>query len=384
MRKIMEHEISRILIVDDTPQNLKVLTEVLDDEGFELLFAMDGRTALERVHYANPNLILLDVMMPDMDGFETCKKLKESEKTKDIPIIFMTALTSTKDKVQAFQLGAVDYITKPIQPDEVLARVRTHLKIQSLQNDLRIKNKELEKALIHEKELNGLKSRVLSIASHDLRNPLASIKILANLLIRYSNRLTEEKKLYNIKKIKEVADQMSGMLDELLLYTKVDAGKIEFHGEHIQLDRFCKDIAEQFTLISENTHTISFSATGIDFNIIADPKLLNHIFSNLLSNAIKYSSAGTVVSFELKEEKDEFVIRIKDQGIGISEEDQSKLFTAFHRGENVGNIKGTGLGLSIVKQFVELHKGTIDVHSEIDKGTIFTIKLPKSWELYQS
>ena len=183
----MPNEDVTILVVDDTPKNLDVLFTLLSSLGFETLFALDGESALQRAEFGHPDLILLDIMMLGMDGFETCRRLKTNEKTREIPVIFMTALSDTVNKVKGFELGAVDYITKPIQAEEVLARVRTHLTIQQLQKDLQTKNEELQASneelqasLEREQELNKLKSRFISVASHEFRSQSRRPTLVAN------------------------------------------------------------------------------------------------------------------------------------------------------------------------------------------------------------
>lgn len=360
----------KILVVDDNPNNLNILSEILDEYGYEIFFALDGESALKRAELGNPDLILLDVMMPGMDGFEVCQNLKDNPETTDIPVIFMTALDSAQDKVEAFELGAVDYITKPVEPLEVLARVKTHLKIQQLQ-------KRLKEQLAQEKEMNELKSRVLSIASHDLRTPLTSIKIIANLILRYEEKLEKEKKRAHLNKIIETTNYMNKMLDDLLVLVKTQSGKYKINKEEINLFDFGKEIVKEFTTLSKETHEIIFNGPEEQMLVNIDPDLFHHILSNLLSNAIKYSPEGGKVFLDIHKKDDGFIVfSVKDQGIGIPEDDMKNLFEAFHRARNVGEIQGTGLGLSIANQFVELHDGKIEVESAVNEGTTFQIRIP--------
>ncbi len=372
----MNDEMPAILAVDDNPTNLNLLFDVLDKAHFEVLISQSGESALKRAENAKPDIILLDVMMPGIDGFETCGQLKANNVTKDIPVIFMTALADTVDKVKGFELGAVDYITKPIQPQEVLARIKTHLTIKQLQGDLRQKNQALSESLEREKELNDLKSRFISMASHEFRTPLATILTSSNMLKRYEDRLSSEKKLTHLGRIEGAVKRMTEMLNDVLTLSKISAGKQKYSPEAVPLIEFCHNIVEEFRLISEETHIIHFSPPDQEFQAQVDPNLLRHILSNLLSNAIKYSPESRNVYVELSRTDSAISFRVKDEGIGISEDDQKHLFEAFHRGANVDTIKGTGLGLSIVKQFVELHEGTIDVESKIHQGTTFTVHIP--------
>lgn len=372
----MNDEMPAILAVDDNPANLNLLFDLLDKANFEVLISQSGESALKRAKNTSPDIILLDVMMPGIDGFETCRQLKADEATKDIPVIFMTALSDIVDKVKGLELGAVDYITKPIQPQEVLARIKIHLTIQQLQRDLGQKNLKLSESLEREKELNELKSRFISMASHEFRTPLAAILTSSNLLKRYGDRFSPDKKLTHLERIEGAVKRMTEMLNDILTLSKIEAGKQRYHPQPVALIEFCHNIVEEFRLISEETHTIAFSSPDQEFQACVDPNLLRHILSNLLSNAIKYSSENRHIYFEHSRTDNAVIFRVKDEGIGISEDDQKYLFEAFHRGTNVDTIKGTGLGLSIVEQFVELHGGTIDVESKINQGTTFTVSIP--------
>ncbi len=379
-----------ILVVDDNPANLDVLFDIFDETNFEVSYVQDGETCLELADTDQPELILLDVMMLEMDGFEVCRRLKANKQTQNIPVIFMTALTNTADKLKGFDLGAVDYITKPIQPEEVLARVKTHLTIQQLQKDLRGKNKELhesferekglnqelQESLERERELNQLKSRFISVASHEVRSPLALISITASMLKRYSDRMTDAKKGEHLELIESEVERITDILNNVLVISKAETGNFQFHPESVDITLFCQDIVKRFEMLSEETHTFTFSTTDKHFHMCVDLNLLKHILSNLLSNAIKYSPAGGSITFELVRNDEETLFRIKDEGIGISETDQQHLFDAFHRGKNVGNITGAGLGLSIVKQFVELHGAAISVESEVNRGTTVSVIIP--------
>lgn len=377
----MNHDVSSILVVEDNPATLSLLFNLLDEAGFEVLVSQDGETAIKAAKTAQPDMILLDVLMSGMDGFETCQRLKTCPETKDIPVIFMTALTKTIDKVKGFELGAVDYITKPIEPEEVLMRVKTHLMLQQLQRDLQIKNRELHAALEREQELHKLKSRFISMASHEFRTPLATIRLSGNLLKRYYAKYPKASDIEG--KIEEELDvidhsvtQMTTTLDEVLTLSTSEAGKITFSPVSFDLCEFCQTIIARFTLMTAETHRLIFQSESKHFQIVADPKLLDQILSNLLSNAMKYSPQGSTIICQLIEHERQAILSVKDEGMGISPKDQPHLFEPFYRGTNVTHIQGTGLGLSIVKQFVELHGGTITVESQLEVGTTFFITLP--------
>jgi signal transduction histidine kinase len=379
----MRKKLPSILVIEDTPATLSVLFNLLDDAGFEVLVALNGEKALNVAKEGRPDLILLDVLLAGIDGFEICRRLKASEATCEIPIIFMTALTKTDDKIKGFELGAVDYITKPFEPEEVLMRIKTHLTIQQLQQDLQDKNEELYAALERERELNQLKSRFISIASHEFRTPLSAILFSKDLLKRYYQKTCQSAEPTVADDVHEQLDsitravkQMTATLDEVLTITKSEAGKVSFSPTLTNITALCRETVEKWDAMSTAVHTVIFSNPGEPIQALIDPKLFETIVSNLLSNAIKYSPQGGEVRCDLTLEAETIRFAVQDQGIGIAEEDQRHLFEAFHRGINAMKIQGTGLGLSIVKQFVELHEGTIIVESKVQKGSAFTVCLP--------
>lgn len=640
-----------ILIVDDEPANLNVLSEVLIAEGYDVAIANNGERAITIVNRQLPDLILLDIHMPDMDGFAVCQTLKASPKTSAIPIIFMTALNDIESKVKGFELGALDYITKPFNVRELLARIKNHLQLTRvtqnlekvkeqlslvlkgsndgwwdldllknqaynsprwwdilgytdgeiessfenwqklihpddrdrvnakmittesdsqqhrlefeyrllhkqghyvpiyaralLQRDdtgkaIRIsgtntdltawkqKESELQQALktVHElnlelenrvaertqtlqrliaaieasidgiavvneegkyiyinaahlelfgyqhpseligetwkvfyypdevqrieqeifpiisetqkwrgdaiakrrdgstffeelsltmvqgvglicvcrdatdrkemengirqslakeKELSQLRSNFISTASHEFRTPLTIISSSSSILENYSDRLTEDKKNNHLQRIQSSVNHMVNLLDDVLTVNRAEVNKLDFNPEIVDLVTFCQNIVEEIQL-STKEHSISFFAVSNNLdetdlkilNIRCDIKLMRQIITNLLSNAIKYTPDGGMIYLWLMQQDNNAVLKVQDHGIGIPIDDQMKLFDSFYRARNVGNISGTGLGLAIVKKCVDLHNGAIEIESEINQGTTFTVIIPKS------
>ncbi len=236
--------------------------------------------------------------------------------------------------------------------------------------------KELRQMLTREIELGELKSRFVSMASHEFRTPLAVIQSTSDLLSRYSDKLSEERKHAEFSRIHRSVQNIVSLLDDVLTLNRVESGHLELAPGPLNLDTFCRDIVADFQQIAGVRPTITFSSTGECSHVVMDPKLLRHILVNLLSNAVKYSPSSSPVTFELICTADHAVFHITDQGIGIPEADQQRLFEAFHRAKNVGSVPGTGLGLAIVKQSVELHGGSITFHSKEGAGTTFTIEIP--------
>lgn len=388
-----------ILIVDDNPTNLGVLSDCLSDFGFETLVAEDGESAIEKVEYAQPDIILLDVLMPGIDGFETCHRLKANTSTRDIPIIFMTALSDTVDKVRGFQLGAVDYITKPVQHEEVLARVNTHLTIGKLTKTLQEKNirlqqeigerqlveeqlreleAELRQSLAQEKEFSELKSRIISTISHEYRTPLTTISSSAEILQHYRHKLDESKQNKHFERIKASVKHLTDLVSDVLFLSRAEFEKLEFQPQSLELVSFFRELVDELLVGVNEGHQLNFISMDESIPFYGDAKLLRQTLTNLISNAIKYSPNGGTISIRLICKDKQVILQVSDQGIGIPINDQSKLFESFSRATNVGMISGTGLGLSIVKKCVERHEGQIGVESEVDVGTTFTVSLPLS------
>ena len=231
---------------------------------------------------------------------------------------------------------------------------------------------DIRKALEKEKELGELKSRFVTMASHEFRTPLATILSSTDILERYSHKLTEEKKLNHLQRIQLTVKHMTGLLNDVLLIGKAEAGKLEFQPQQLNLVQFCRDLVEEIQLTA-NQHIIAFCTQEQSTNAYLDEKLLRHILCNLLSNAIKYSPQGGTVHFDLVCKQGKAIFQVRDEGIGIPEADQAQLFNSFYRASNVGTISGTGLGLAIVKKFVDLHGGQIAVESQVGVGTTFTV-----------
>ncbi len=242
----------------------------------------------------------------------------------------------------------------------------------------KIAEAELHKALEREKELNELKSRFISMASHEFRTPLTTILGSAELLKHYSYKWSSEKKLVHFERIHSNVQHLVELLNDVLLIGQVEAGKLQFNPERLDVVQFCSTLVEELQLSAGSEHTITFTCQFPKLEGYLDEKLLRHILSNLLSNAIKYSPTSSTVNFELVCQNDLAVFHIQDSGIGIPLEDRQHLFESFHRAKNVGNIPGTGLGLSIVKRSVDLHGGNITVNSEVGVGTTFTVTIPLS------
>ncbi|QTN27493.1 hybrid sensor histidine kinase/response regulator [Rhodoferax sp. AJA081-3] len=374
-----------VLAVDDTPENLAVVNALLRGL-YKVKVASNGEHALAIAAAAVPDLILLDIMMPGLDGYEVCRRLKDDPATRDIPVIFLTAKSDEAGEQQGFDLGAVDYITKPISPPLLLARVKAQLSLKEARDALERRNAEdkrrFELAMAQQVELNALKSSFVSMTTHEFRTPLTTILSSQELLVHYGDRLSAAERGDTLRSIEGAARRMVVMLDQVLTIGKADANLLEFRPKPLDLATLCRQLRDEAQAGQVAPDGSQADLLTLELNlgegpVMADEKLLRHILGNLLSNAIKYSPNGQLACFSAHHSAPgELVFEVRDQGIGIPAGEIPKLFGNFHRATNVGDIPGTGLGLTIVKRAVESHGGSIAVQSELGRGTCFTVRIP--------
>lgn len=367
------HGTGVVLAVDDTPGNLRVLVDSLGGAGHEVLVATDGTSAIETAHYAKPDLILLDVMMPDIDGYETCQQLKSDASTARIPVIFMTALSETSEKIKAFELGAVDYITKPFEQAELLARVNTHLTINRLRTDLENRNTELE-------ELNKLKNEFMGMAAHDVRNPLASVVACADLVDAMIDSAPTEKIRSFVHQISGAAKRINAIITNLLDVNTIDSGERKLNIAPRELNGILDRVVLQNShkAREKNIEIMSVMA-GANLCASIDENATEQILDNIISNAVKYSPPGKKVYIRLDSDKQHVRVKVRDEGPGIPAEDQAQMYGKFCRltPKPTAGEPSTGLGLWIVKELTEAMKGTVTCESKVGEGTVFVVAWPK-------
>ena len=362
-----------ILVVDDTNENLKLLFNCLNQQGYAVMIAKDGATALDIVANYSPDLILLDIMMGGMDGFEVCHRLKEHPQWRKIPVIFITALTDATQQLKGFEVGGVDYITKPFQFENVLARINTHLKLAQTQRELAEKNAQLI-------ELNQEKNEFLSIAAHDLKNPLIAILGMTSLLNMDLDTGNREVLKDYIDSIETSANKMFTLITNLLDVNAIESGSLIIDLEMVTLlpllDKVLSDYQQRAA--NKNIH-LSFNTQHHELILIANTNTLHQVLDNLISNALKYSPIGSQVLISLvKSGAEHAQIRIKDEGPGFTVQDQKQLFTKFARlsAKPTGSEHSTGLGLFIVKKLMDAMGGQIYCESEVGHGATFILELP--------
>lgn len=369
-----------ILIADDLQDNLNIVKAVLGYKGYRVETAKNGKQVLEEVAKQIPDLILLDIQMPEMNGFEACRHLKANPEYKEIPIIFLTAKADSYDIVDGFKHGAVDYITKPFNTMELLARVQTHLELKRSRDLLAEKNKYLEIMTVGLTKLNNEKNDFMEIAAHDLKNPLTTIRGLADFLRRDFDLAPTAGIKLMLENIVKSSERMFSIIHNLMDVSAIEEGSFRFDATPVDVGIIVRDLAEQYQYQAD-VKRISLQL-DIPPHIVAtihgNFDTLTQVLDNLLSNAVKYSPDGTTVAIRLSK-NDSFVrCEVQDEGVGISETDRNRLFGKFVQLSTrpTGNEASTGLGLYIAKKLTEAMNGTIQYLSEPGKGSTFILEFP--------
>ncbi len=371
------HSKDLILIVDDINENLQVLATYLHKQGYEIALANSGKSALEVLESITPDLILLDIMMPEMDGYETCKKIKSIDYLKDIPIIFLTAKTDNDSILTAFEKGAVDYLTKPVNVAELLVRIKTHVKLKHSQEILVQYNDRLQTLLKDRAEFMG-------IAAHDMKNPLNAIIAYSELAINTlnTNNYSKQDTVSKLGIIKNSASFMLDSVTELLNHDIIEAGYRELKLQRYSPTKIIKTILINNLLWADSKGIKIKYIKYPDFNVILDEDATRDIYQNIVSNALKYSNPNSSIWVSLSrfQHEGEHYLRfsVKDQGQGISKDEQSKLFKKMQKlsPRPTAGEGSTGMGLYIVKKLTELHGGRVNVVTELGKGTEFLVDFP--------
>ncbi|OQW94333.1 MAG: hybrid sensor histidine kinase/response regulator [Beggiatoa sp. IS2] len=350
-----------LLIVDDVSANVSVLFDFFNHKGFKVLVAQDGKRAIKTTNTVLPDIILLDVMMPGINGFEVCRILKSQPETRDIPIIFMTALTEVVDKVKGFELGAADYITKPIQQEEVFSRVVTHLNVRKLQQQLQKRNSELETF-----------SRTVA---HDLKNPLSAIITLTDILLESldAHNFSEVKARKHLQFVSQSGQKMLEIINALLLLAGVSQAKVEI--KPLNMTSLVEQVIQQRLVHLLKEYQAEIKLPDQWPQAVGYAPWVEEIWANYLSNALKYGGrpARLQVGGDIYN-RNWVKFWVLDNGGGLTDEAQNQLFTPFKRLHQ--GIEGHGLGLSIVQQIVEKLGGEVGAECIINEGCLFYFTLP--------
>ena len=362
----------KILIVDDVMSNVLLLKVLSTNEKFAIATASNGRQALEQVEKENPDLVLLDVMMPDMSGFEVAQHLKSNPNTADIPIIFLTALNSTADIVKGFQVGANDFISKPFNKEELIIRVTHQISLVAAKRLILSKTEELQRTIAG-------RDKLYSVIAHDLRSPMGSIKMVLNMLIL---NLPSEKigaEMYELLTMaNQTTEDVFSLLDNLLKWTKSQIGKLNVVYQDVDLVEVTDGVIEIFSMVASLKKIRIREMKPEKMMVNADIDMLKTVVRNLLSNAIKFSKENSEVLVKMEEVDGMAVVSVQDYGCGISEEGQKKLLHTDTHFSTFGtnNEEGSGLGLLLCKDFVVKNGGKLWFTSKEGEGSIFSFSIP--------
>jgi len=355
----------RVLVVDDQQSIRKLVCMHLTKAGFEAFDAVDGNDGLAKATEMVPDLIISDLMMPGMDGIELCKRLKADTRLREVFFIMLTAKSRTEDKIKGFGSGADDYMTKPFNHQELLARVQSAMRIRNLQ-------KELTK-------LGEIKDEFLGIAAHDLRTPLTVIKGWCDLFNEEMLGALNDEQKEAVDGITQQVKLMLNLINDLLDVTKIESGKVELNLGQCKIQDVVAQHERSYALLASKKNITLKTEFGNDMpSVNLDKERISQVLNNLLSNAFKFSPEGSSITMASVKSGDFIEISVVDTGIGIPEEAMHKMFQKFsqagHRAP--GGEKGTGLGLAIAKKLVKLHGGRVWVESKEGKGSTFTFSLP--------
>jgi signal transduction histidine kinase len=365
----MNEPLASVLVVDDSPDSLDLMKEILGAH-YRVRLAIGGEPALKLARQSPPDIVLLDVMMPGLDGYEVCRQLKADPSLAEVPVIFISALYEVEDEERGFKVGAVDYITKPISPPLVRARVATHLKLSQ-------QRRQLDQAREKAEQAAHTRGEFLAFMSHEIRTPLTGI--LGTLGLLTETRLDPEQKGY-LQVIRSSGEALLVILNDVLDVTKIDAGKLAIERRPFHLAEAVEGVvALMDSRAREKGLGLAFTmADGVPPVVEGDSMRLTQILLNLVGNAVKFTSAGTVAVDVAPGPSGRLVFRVSDSGIGIAPDALPTLFSDFTQQDaSIGRrFGGTGLGLSICKKLVGLMDGTISVTSTPGVGSVFEVVLP--------
>ena len=363
--------VPNIIVVDDTPANLQLLSGMLKERGYKVRPVPSGKLALQAAKNDPPDLILLDIMMPEMDGYEVCERLKADEKLRDISVIFISALNETMDKVRAFGAGGVDYVTKPFQFEEVNARVSTHLELQRQRRRLKENYEQLRR-------LEEMRDNLVHMIVHDLRTPLMGIFGFLDLALELEKETLTEDGLDYLQTAKRSATAMIDMVNAVLDVSKIEAGEMKLHLAECDLVRIAADLISGMQSLKE-AREIVLDVPPEPVTVVADRDLILRVIQNLLGNALKFTPSDGSIRLGIEPDDSGVYVKVRDNGPGIPAEYRERIFEKFGQVEARANRQkfSTGLGLTFCKLAVEAHGGSIGVDSEVGKGSMFWFVLPK-------
>nr|WP_306447287.1 hybrid sensor histidine kinase/response regulator [Odoribacter splanchnicus] len=363
----------KLLVVDDVQTNVLLLKALLSKEGYGILVANNGQEALEVIRNENPDLILLDVMMPGMDGFEVAERLKSEEYRCEIPIIFLTALDDTQSIVNGFKLGAGDFISKPFRKEELMVRIKHQLSLVAARRIIEEKNEELRKTIAG-------RDKMYSVIAHDLRSPMASMKMLLNTIMMSVEKDKIDPDIFDMLEMSnKTSEEVFSLLDNLLKWTKSQLGKLTVISQKLDISGLADGVVEVMNSVAEVKHIKLIRTDHESFFVYVDIEMIKSILRNLISNAVKFSNPDSEIKVGIKAEDGKVIVSVTDSGKGIKKEDQHKLlkdsthFTTY----GTNSEEGSGLGLLLCRDFARKNGGELWFESEENLGSVFSFSLPQ-------
>ncbi|MDE6355492.1 MAG: hybrid sensor histidine kinase/response regulator [Prevotella sp.] len=372
---MLESKINRsdykILIVDDVVSNVLLLKILLTNEKFQICTASNGRECIEKTKSERPDLILLDVMMPDLNGFDTAVILKNDPETANVPIIFLTALNTPSDLVQGFKVGASDFLTKPFNKEELIVRVMQQISLVAARRIIMEQNEELRHTISN-------RDKMYSVIAHDLRSPMASIRMVLNLFVSAVSPDMIGRELYDlIDKANRESEETHSLLDNLLKWTKSQTGRLNVVYQDFEINDVVLGVVDIFVIIAETKHIRLNCNLGTEnLKVHADTDMLNTVIRNFLSNAIKFSNENSTIDITVARSGDFARISVRDHGVGISEDRLASLFSSGKTTYGTKNEEGSGLGLQLCKDFAVKNGGDVEVESVHGEGSTFSVLIP--------
>ncbi len=370
----MSRDVAEIVVVDDTPANLQLLVKMLRDEGYKVRPVTSGAAALELARTIKPDLMLLDINMPGMNGYEVCRRIKADDQLRDVPVIFLSAMHETFDKVQAFEVGGQDYIAKPFQTEEARARIQAHLHLARLREDLKESNRKL-------KENEEMRTRLAHMLVHDMRTPLFSITGMLELSAMCESVARDAQAADNIRHARDAARLLIEMISSILDVYKMESNTPLVRLETVEIGEVAAEAIRVLGGLATRHH-FTYHPAPRPIHVRCDRALTGRVILNLVSNAIKFTPPAAAVELWIDDPPgaDAIRVRVTDQGPGIAPESQSRLFQLFGQVEtrSMGYKYSSGLGLVFCKMVVEAQGGAIGLESEVGKGSTFWFTVPKS------
>ena len=373
--EILESKINRsdykILVVDDVMSNVLLLKVLLTNEKFQVITANGGNKCVEMAKSEHPDLILLDVMMPDISGFDTAVILKKDPETADIPIIFLTALNAPSDLVHGFQVGANDFLSKPFSKEELIMRVMHQISLVAAKRIIVQQNDELKRTI-------GNRDKMYSVIAHDLRSPMASIRMVLNLVVNCLSREVVGDEIFDlIDKANRESEETHDLLDNLLKWTKSQTGRLNVVFQDFDLAEVVPGVVDIFVMIAETKHIeLKLDMGASPIMVRADKDMLKTVIRNFISNAIKFSNEGSSIDIFVTVQDKFAKINVRDHGVGISEDRLHNLFRAGKTTYGTNNEEGSGLGLQLCQDFAEKNGGSVCVESVQGEGSTFSVLVP--------